>query len=42
MAKLWPVARPGGAQLFLTGRSAEKIGPLADELNARYGVWTYG
>jgi NAD(P)-dependent dehydrogenase (short-subunit alcohol dehydrogenase family) len=27
-----------GAPLFLTGRSAEKIGPLADELKARHGV----
>src|SRR3954469_17884458 len=27
-----------GAPLFLTGRSVEKVGPLADELNARYGV----
>lgn len=27
-----------GAPLFLTGRSADKIGPLADELKARHGV----
>src|SRR4051794_15186718 len=27
-----------GAPLFLTGRSAEKIAPLAEELKARYGL----